>query len=181
MNLCKSIASEHNLSETALSVPTGLTYKIRWFMPICEVNLCSHATLAAAFVLFNILEYEQNKIQFSSKSGTLIVTKNKEWLEMDFPAQPPIPEQILNAFSITPIACLKSEDYIVVFKDEQNILTAKPYLSLLSQLDLRRVVITAKEVILILLFGVSYQNMASMKILLQVLHSPSLFRIGQKT
>jgi predicted PhzF superfamily epimerase YddE/YHI9 len=67
---------------------------------------------------------------------------------MDFPAQLPIPcstpKQILEAFSITPIACFKSEDYVVVFEDEQSILAAKPDLSLLSQLDLRGVIITAR-------------------------------------
>ncbi|CAC9544319.1 Phenazine biosynthesis protein PhzF like [uncultured Gammaproteobacteria bacterium] len=146
--LMQSIASENNLSETAFFVPIDSTYQIRWFTPACEVDLCGHATLAAAFVLFNILKYQQDEIQFSSKSGILTVVKNQNWLEMDFPAQLPIPcstpKQILEAFSITPIACFKSEDYVVVFEDEQSILAAKPDLSLLSQLDLRGVIITAR-------------------------------------
>ena len=146
--LMQKIAVENNLSETAYFVPTDTGYKIRWFTPAHEVNLCGHATLASAYVIFNILGYKENTISFSSKSGILTVIKNNHWLEMNFPSQEPeicaTPEQIIKAFEIEPVECLKSEDYIVVFKNEGEILKAKPNLSLLSELGLRGVAITAQ-------------------------------------
>jgi hypothetical protein len=92
--------------------------------------------LASAFVIFSILGYKEKAISFTSKSGELIVSKNGQWFEMDFPAQPakpcPIPDEIRKAFKSPPVECLKSQDYIVVFEDETIILTAKPDLSRLK-------------------------------------------------
>lgn len=82
------IARENNLSETAFIVPDGKNYQIRWFTPNTEVDLCGHATLASAFVLFELLGYSQEKIIFKSKSGVLIVRKEDDLLQMDFPALP---------------------------------------------------------------------------------------------
>ncbi|WP_198266472.1 PhzF family phenazine biosynthesis protein [sulfur-oxidizing endosymbiont of Gigantopelta aegis] len=119
--LMQKIAVENNLSETAYFIPTDTGYEIRWFTPAHEVNLCGHATLASAYVIFNILSYKENTISFSSKSGDLTVIKNNDWLEMNFPSQEPeicaTPEQIIKAFEIEPVESLKSEDYIVVFKN----------------------------------------------------------------
>ncbi|KAF3984838.1 MAG: PhzF family phenazine biosynthesis protein [Methylococcales symbiont of Hymedesmia sp. n. MRB-2018] len=147
--LMQSIASENNLAETAFFVPNNTGYHIRWFTPTREVDLCGHATLASAFVIFSILGHQKNSIVFTSKSGELIVGKNGKWLEMDFPTQAPIPcsvpKQIITAFKSQPIECLKSEDYIVVFKNEVEILSAKPDMSLLRGLDLRGVIITASS------------------------------------
>ena len=146
--IMQSIAAENNLSETAFFVPKGNGYHIRWFTPVSEVDLCGHATLAAAYVLFNILGYKKDKIEFDSKSGILAVTKDNEWLIMDFPAQPPvacdIPKEIVKAFDIAPIECLKSEDFIVVFEREIDIESANPDFEQLKKLDLRGVIITAK-------------------------------------
>lgn len=95
----QSIAAENNLSETAFFVSKGDGFQIRWFTPLSEVDLCGHATLATAYVLYNILGYKKNKIEFDSKSGMLTVTEDNGALVMDFPAQPPvpcdIPEEIL--------------------------------------------------------------------------------------
>ncbi len=147
--IMQSIAAENNLSETAFFVPKGNDYHIRWFTPVSEVDLCGHATLAAAYVLFNILGYKEDKIEFDSKSGILTVAKDNEWLVMDFPAQPPvscdIPEEIIKAFNIEPIECLKSEDFIVVFEREIDIESAHPDFGHLIKLDLRGVIITAKS------------------------------------
>jgi len=147
--IMQSIAEENNLSETAFFVPKGNGLHIRWFTPAREVALCGHATLAAAYVLFNILGYKKDKIEFDSKSGILAVTKDNEWLIMDFPAQPPvscdIPKEIVKAFNITPIECLKSEDFIVVFEREIDIESAKPDFEQLKKLNLRGVIITAKS------------------------------------
>ena len=147
--LMQSIAAENNLSETAFIVPTDKGYHIRWFTPLHEVDLCGHATLASAYVIFNILEYQKEEISFESKSGILTVTKNDDWLEMDFPSKVPVkcsvPEQILKAFPTRTTECLKADDYIVVFENEANIANAKPDIALLAELDLRGVVITAKS------------------------------------
>ncbi|KKM19958.1 hypothetical protein LCGC14_1650370 [marine sediment metagenome] len=147
--IIQSIAAENNLSETAFFVPRGNGFHIRWFTPASEVDLCGHATLAAAYILFNTFGYKKDKIEFDSKSGTLTVTKDNEWLVMDFPAQPPvscdIPEEIIKAFNIEPIECLKSEDFIVVFEREIDIESAHPDFGQLIKLDLRGVIITAKS------------------------------------
>ena len=147
--IMQSIAEENNLSETAFFVPKGNGFHIRWFTPASEVDLCGHATLAAAYILFNTLGYKKDKIEFDSKSGILTVTKDNEWLVMDFPAQPPvscdIPEEIIKAFNIEPIECLKSEDFIVVFEREIDIESAHPDFGQLIKLDLRGVIITAKS------------------------------------
>lgn len=145
----QSIAEENNLSETAFFVPTKNSFHIRWFTATTEVDLCGHATLAAAFVIFNELNYKNDSISFESRSGILTVIKKESLLVMDFPAQPPslcdLPQDIKQAFDFEPIECLKSEDYIVVLKNETDILNAKPKLELLNNIDLRGVIITAKS------------------------------------
>lgn len=145
----QSIAEENNLSETAFFVPTEQGFHIRWFTPVVEVDLCGHATLASAHVIFSHLGFKENTINFQSKSGRLTVEQNEGLLVMDFPAQPPVPcqvpDEIINAFQCTPIECLKSEDYVVVFGSEEVIASAAPNLLELSKLDLRGVVITAKS------------------------------------
>ncbi|MGR9087772.1 MAG: PhzF family phenazine biosynthesis protein [Gammaproteobacteria bacterium] len=146
--LMQAIAAENNLSETAFLVPDESGYHIRWFTPLHEVKLCGHATLAAAYVIFTLQGNKEKSIAFSSQSGILTVTKNEEWLEMDFPAQPPrqcaTPEPILQAFKQTPAECLESEDYIVVFDSEDSILNAEPDMALLGGLGLRGVAITSQ-------------------------------------
>ncbi len=148
-DLMQSIAEENNLSETAFFVPANQGFEIRWFTPTVEVNLCGHATLAAAFVLFHELGYGNDNIQFFSKSGTLHVAKEGDDLVLDFPSQPPepcaIPQPVSDAFADTIITCLKAEDYIVVLKNEADVQAAKPNANLLKKLDLRGVVITAKS------------------------------------
>ena len=148
-NSMQSIAEENNLSETAFFVPKGKGFHLRWFTPKTEVDLCGHATLAAAYVLFNILGYNKERIEFETKSGVLTVLKKDDWLVMDFPAQTPVPcnvpYEIVKAFDRAPIECLRSEDYIVVFETEGDILSIKPDLAYLKKLDLRGVIITAKS------------------------------------
>ncbi len=150
--ILQSIAMENNLSETAFFVKSDEEeedYKIRWFTPVCEVDLCGHATLASAYLIFHILGCNQNEISFQSKSGLLKVHKNGDWLEMDLPSQPPQecepPAALSGAFNLQSVHCLKSEDYILVFETEEDVLAATPNLSKLSELDLRGVIITAKS------------------------------------
>jgi PhzF family phenazine biosynthesis protein len=147
--LMQLIASENNLSETAFFVPTENGFHIRWFTPTSEVDLCGHATLATAFVIFNILNYDQNIIEFESKSGLLKVIKDDDNLILNFPAQPPtpcdIPQEIINALNITPIECLKSEDFIAVLNDESDVQIVEPNFEELKKLGLRGVIITAQS------------------------------------
>lgn len=143
----QSIANENNLSETAFFVPEGDGFRIRWFTPASEVDLCGHATLASAFVLFNLLGCDRDQVVFESNSGRLIVERDADRLVLDFPAQPPAacdtPEALEKAFGIPPVECLKSKDYLVVFAYEADVESVKPDFSQLMRLDLRGVIITA--------------------------------------
>lgn len=145
--IMQSIAEENNLSETAFFIKTSKGFHIRWFTPIAEVDLCGHATLATAYVIFNHMEYTSNIIEFNSKSGILSVTKNDDLLTLDFPSLEPelcdCPEAIVEAFGKKPIKCLKSMDYIAVFADEDDIVGIQPILAPLQSLDLRGVIITS--------------------------------------
>jgi predicted PhzF superfamily epimerase YddE/YHI9 len=87
--LLQNIAEENNLSETAFFVPAETGFQLRWFTPVAEVDLCGHATLASAHVLFEILGYPQPAIEFETRSGKLIVERKGGLLAMDFPARPP--------------------------------------------------------------------------------------------
>jgi len=146
-DVMQAIAKENNLSETAFFIPTQQGFYIRWFTPTTEVDLCGHATLAAAYVLFDCLHIREKSIRFESKSGVLKVSKDGDWLVMDFPSQVPmpcpIPMVIEQAFDIKPVECLQSEDYLIVFEHEEDILAARPNLTLLKALNLRGVIITS--------------------------------------
>jgi PhzF family phenazine biosynthesis protein len=148
-NTMQAIAMENNLSETAFFVPAENRFNIRWFTPNTEVDLCGHATLASAFVIFNILKYDKEKIEFDSRSGKLIATRNGELLTLDFPAQPPkvcdMPEDVANIFEVKPIISLKFEDHIFVFEKEEDIVSANPNLLELKRLEGRGVIITARS------------------------------------
>lgn len=146
-SLMQSIAEENNLSETAFFVPLAQGFHLRWFTPLREVDLCGHATLAAAHVIFEILGYAKQHITFETRSGELIVNRKGKLLEMDFPACPPtpceIPATLVSALGQQPFEVWSADDYIAVFDSEKTVRAIKPDLSLLSQLDLRCVVITA--------------------------------------
>jgi PhzF family phenazine biosynthesis protein len=90
--LMQKIGMENNLSETVFFVPSTAAdadYEIRWFTPEVEINLCGHATLASAYILFNILNFDKPEIRFSSKSGILKINKNEDLLTMNFPSWKP--------------------------------------------------------------------------------------------
>ena len=144
----QAIALENNLSETAFFVPSDNGYHIRWFTPKREVDLCGHATLASAYVLFHILGYAKDMIEFDSRSGPLLVTRQGDYFVLDFPSQPPvigdIPAEIIEAFEKSPRECLRSEDLIVVFESEVDVKNANPDMGQLERLDLRGVAITAR-------------------------------------
>ena len=147
--LMQNIAQENNLAETAFFVKEKNGFHIRWFTPTKEVNLCGHATLASASVLFEQLNYSDDVINFQSKSGLLRVRRADNLLQLDFPSQVAtpcdIPSAITQAFGKAPLACLKNEDYVVIYEDEDFIRNVEPNLALLETLDLRGVIITSQS------------------------------------
>src|SRR5258708_2201885 len=85
----QAIAAENNLAETAFFAKEGEHYRLRWFTPTCEVDLCGHATLASANIFLNKLDPSKNSVQFETRSGTLTVRREGELLALDLPALPP--------------------------------------------------------------------------------------------
>ena len=148
-SLMQKIAMENNLAETAFFVKNDDKYDLRWFTPTTEVNLCGHATLASAYVLFNFLDYEKESVVFNSKSGPLIVKKSGDLISMNFPLQVPLkcatPQVIVDAFNEIPLEVLKCEDYIVVYEKGTDLTELNPNLELLKKLDLRGVCITTED------------------------------------
>ena len=146
-DLLQAIAEENNLSETAFFIPSGKGFQLRWFTPESEVDLCGHATLATAYLLFEKLGYSDPLITFETRSGLLSVAKQGDQLQMNFPAQQPeptaIPDALVQGFGVRPIEVLAADDYLAVFDSEATIRAIKPNLALLKQLDLRGVIITA--------------------------------------
>ena len=146
-HILQKIALENNLSETAFFVPSGAGFRIRWFTPTTEVDLCGHATLASAYVLFNHLGHGGDTVRFESRSGILAVRRLGDRLELDFPNQAPkpceAPANLLRAFSLERAECLKHQDYILVAEDLAQVVSARPDLDLLRKLDLRGVCLTA--------------------------------------
>lgn len=145
--LLQAIAEENNLSETAFFVPTEKGYELRWFTPVKEVDLCGHATLAAAHVIFEMLGYYKQVIVFETRSGELSVEKRGDQLEMNFPACPPtlceLPEILVKGLGQRPIEVWSADDYLAIFDSEATIRAMTPNHALLGQLDLRGVIVTA--------------------------------------
>lgn len=146
-NVLQAIALENNLSETAFFVQEGHGFHIRWFTPLVEVDLCGHATLASAYVLFELLGYKNDNILFQSKSGELKVNRKGEFIELDFPRSElkPVktPVDLVQALRKEPVEVWKADDYIVVYNDEADIVSMSPNFTMLSQLDCRGICITA--------------------------------------
>lgn len=145
--LLQQIAEENNLSETAFFIKEEQGYRLRWFTPEDEVDLCGHATLAAAHVLFQHLGYSNKSVSFYTKSGELEVTRDGSNYSMSFPASLPkpveAPPELIESLGVTPCKVLAAFDYIVVYENEVQVSNITPDFSLLQKLDLRGVVITA--------------------------------------
>lgn len=144
------IAAENNLAETAFYVKKNNQFEIRWFTPTLEVDLCGHATLASAFVLFNHENYSENIIEFySHRSGILTVVKNENFLTLNFPTdkfeQLTINSEIVNCFDIQPNLVFKGKsDFLFVYDNEDDIINIKPSFDEIAKLKGRGVIITAK-------------------------------------
>ena len=143
----QSIAQENNLSETAFFCKSSEGFELKWFTPNREVKLCGHATLAAAFVIFNFFNYKLDKILFKTLSGILYVEQKGDLIKMDLPTQNPIkcdiPKLLKDGLGIKPEACCFNEDYIAVFKSEKDLISIQPDFQKLKMLDSRGVIITA--------------------------------------
>lgn len=146
-NIMQSIADENNLSETAFFVREKDGYRLRWFTPTTEVELCGHATLASAFVIFNEIDKNVDKIKFYSKSGELNVSKDADLISLDFPSLPPkvseSPDKIISAFKMKPVEVLQADDYLLIYESQEDIENIKPDLNLLKVIDLRGVIVSA--------------------------------------
>ena len=146
-DLLQKIAAENNLSETAFFVPRSGHYELRWFTPAMEVDLCGHATLASAFVLFSAMGVEDQTVLFHSQSGPLIVERSKDLLILDFPALPAEkcnpPDALLKGLGKEPIEAGKARDYLAIFETQAEILALQPDFSWLEKLDCLGIIVTA--------------------------------------
>jgi PhzF family phenazine biosynthesis protein len=147
--LMQRIALENNLAETAFFVKNDDVYEIRWFTPLAEIDLCGHATLGSAFVIFEILKAEENFIRFHShKSGELTVEKQGARLILDFPSRPVspvnIPDGLIDAIGKKPKEVYKARDYFLVYESEQEILDIAPDFTALLKIPTHAVIVTAK-------------------------------------
>ncbi len=145
----QNIAMENNLAETAFYVNEKEGLRIRWFTPTVEVDLCGHATLATAFVLFHHENYSEHKIVFNSRSGPLTVTKSSDVLTLNFPVDtltevPSLPE-LEQGLGAKPLKTFKGKtDYMLVFEREDQIKNMSPDFKLIGTVEARGIIVTAK-------------------------------------
>ncbi len=129
------LAMENNLSETAFIVKEKQGYRLRWFTPGKEVELCGHATLASSFVILNYYESESTVVKFHTLSGELTIKRNGSLYEMDFPAyelkEIPVTDEMEQAFGIRPVKAALGLDLVCVFETEEQVRTMKPNQDLL--------------------------------------------------
>lgn len=148
-DLMQKIAVENNLSETAFFVKNNDVYDIRWFTPTYEIDLCGHATLASAFLIFEILKLESETVRFHShKSGELNVDKKDDLFVLDFPSRPvspaATPDGLIDAIGKEPKEIYKARDYFLVYESEQGVLDIKPNFTKLLEIDAHGFIVTAK-------------------------------------
>ncbi len=149
-DIMQKIAIENNLSETAFTVKNvNGNYKLRWFTPESEIELCGHATLGTAYVLANYYEREIHQICFETMSGNLTVVRKGDLYEMDFPSRMPeafpLTEQMVDALGIKPLETYLARDLMFVLEKEEEVVRAEPDFGKLKALpDGLGVLITAK-------------------------------------
>ena len=147
--LLLAIAAENNLSETAYLVGGSGAYEIRWMTPATEVDLCGHATLASAWVVFEKLEPGRREVEFSSKSGPLPVARKGDSIALDFPAQSPEPAEAAKGALAAALgrepreSWVAPRDYMAVFGCEEEVLSLAPDMALTAALDGHAVIATA--------------------------------------
>ncbi len=146
----QAIAKENRLSETAFLVGDRGSYALRWFSPEAEVDLCGHATLAAAFVLYNHSNIPaEDELRFKSQSGILTVSRHDDLFTLDFPARPgrpcpPLP-QLTESLGAEPEAVFTGRDLMAVFPDRKTVEQLQPDFSKVAALDCLGVIVTAPD------------------------------------
>ncbi|GAB6059015.1 PhzF family phenazine biosynthesis protein [Desulfonatronum parangueonense] len=143
----QNIAFENNQSETAFVVEQGDRFGLRWFTPTLEMDLCGHATVAPAHVLFTEIGLKTERIAFETRSGEVSVTREAGRLVLDFPSRPAVPcgspAEVERVLGIVPIEVLRSRDYLIVFQDEDDIRNMHPDFGLMDKWDCLGVIVTA--------------------------------------
>ena len=143
----QQIAMENNLSETAFFVESGGSFNIRWFTPEMEIDLCGHATLASAHVIFEHLKFKEDVIKFEYGGGALSVEKKKDVLSMDFPSmvyqKTKITDLLSSGLGKEPNELYKARDLMAVFDSEQDIISLKPDFDKLCDLEALGIIATA--------------------------------------
>ncbi len=150
-SLMQNIAAEMNLSETSFLTNNTDGYRLRWFTPASEVDLCGHATLAAAHILWETGTLSpDNAALFDTLSGRLTARRNGALIEMDFPAEPPVikpvPDEVYRAVGSHAVVEVGANrlDYFVVLEDEQAVRSLSPDLGIVSRLGTRGMIVTAR-------------------------------------
>jgi PhzF family phenazine biosynthesis protein len=143
----QALATENNRSATAFFVPRDGGYDLRWFTPTAEVDLCGHATLASAYVVFRFLEPGTTTVRFHSRGGVLAVTREGEQLALDFPARPPVPcappAGLAQALGASVQQVLRARDHMAVFETEAEVRALRPDMEALRRVDCFAVIATA--------------------------------------
>lgn len=146
----QAIAAENNLSETAFFVREGAGFRLRWFTPACEVDLCGHATLASAHVLFSELHEPGEVIRFETRSGPLSVRRDGSRLAMDLPARPPeridAAPALVAALGNRPEEIFAARDYLVRYRTAEEVRALAPDMAALKKIDRFAVIVTARGI-----------------------------------
>lgn len=143
-----NITRENNLSETAFTVKEGDKYKLRWFTPGGEIDLCGHATLATAYVIMNYYEQDLKTVTFSTMSGDLVVNRKDDLYEMDFPAYDLKPVEVtdamIDAIGVKPLEAYMGRDLLCVLENEDLVKNLNPDMDKIKQIDGLLLHVTAK-------------------------------------
>jgi predicted PhzF superfamily epimerase YddE/YHI9 len=144
----QQIATENNLSETAFFVRVGSKFGLKWFTPVTEVDLCGHATLSAAHVMFNHMAYKKERIMFMTNSGELQAWKEGNKIFIDMPVNPvqrmEPPRGLFEALGILDVEYVGfNGDYLIAIKSERDLEKLKPDMSKLNAVECRGVIVTA--------------------------------------
>lgn len=149
-DVMQRIAAENNLAETAFIVREGDDYRIRWFTPTVEVDLCGHATLASAYAIWHLLGSRQQELLFQSKGGPLRVLRKADLLLLDFPVRPARPvsdakeiELLSTALGQRPAELLKANNYMAVYNSGDELRRLQPDFAHLKKLDAFGIIVTA--------------------------------------
>jgi PhzF family phenazine biosynthesis protein len=145
----QAIAAENNLSETAFIEPLGQRYNIRWFTPLLEVDLCGHATLASAYVVFEHLEPTRDAITFESRSGPLHVSldRRSDRMTLDFPEYPcervPLEDAVEAATGVRPLEVWQGKKLMAVYESEAPVRAMSPDFARVARLPAFGLIVTA--------------------------------------